>query len=81
MGISEVSVYRITCDRCRRDGGTVVAPHPPGRPQGWDYETLHDCGLTGYTTHRLLCENCLAEDRRRSEAASRDSQLSREEDR
>lgn len=68
MGFSKLHAWQITCDHCRRLGPLMMATYQPGLPGGWDYETVHDCGMTGYTTHKVLCDTCAREAKERASA-------------
>ena len=59
MSILEVKVWQPICDRCRRHGPVMFSERVPSPPNGWGYETHHDCGMTGYTARRLYCGECL----------------------
>jgi hypothetical protein len=69
VSISETKIWRIKCDGCGREEGPIFSDHMPSKPKDWDYETLHDCGLTGYTRHDLLCPQCIESRARRIERA------------
>ena len=58
MGVVEVKAWQFTCDICQRTSGPVFAQYEPRLPGGWSTRTLHGCGMTGYTRHDSLCEEC-----------------------
>lgn len=74
MSIREVKAWTITCSGAYgNDGGRApecgqknIGPFfaeyqsDVPLPAGWGYQTLHDCGLTGYTRRDLWCGGCIA---------------------
>jgi hypothetical protein len=68
MSIREVKAWTLTCTGAYGERPTCVhrniGPFFCERqsqvplPEGWGYETVHDCGMTGYTAHNLWCGDC-----------------------
>lgn len=69
MSVREVKAWTVTCEmaygaegKCdQKNLGPFFAAYESEVPipDGWGYRTLHDCGLTGYTRHDLICGNCI----------------------
>ncbi len=65
-GFREVKVWMLACESCRRTEGPTFSEYTPTLPQGWEYRTHHDCGMTGYSRRAAYCPDCIEREAHRA---------------
>lgn len=65
MSIFEVKMWKVRCDMCLKEGPTIISQNKPDIPSTWSSKRIHDCGMTGYSTTRIYCQECTRKDTQR----------------